>query len=60
MQFRAAIPVKAIRFDSPDGRSIAGAIEILAKRQRVTRNELMLDLLRRGLEQHIHAPAAGD
>lgn len=53
---RARIPVKAVRFDSPDGRSLAGTIEILAKRERLTRNELLLDLLRRGLQQHLNAP----
>lgn len=55
---RARIPIKAVRFDSPDGRGMAGTIEILAKRERLSRNDLMLDLLRRGIQHRLDSPQA--
>ena len=59
LHHRAAVPVKHVRFDSDDGRCLAGSIEILARRDGVRMNVLLLDLLRAGLEHRLQRTEPG-
>lgn len=50
LHHRAKIPVKAVRFEGCEARRLAGTLEVLARRNQTRMNDLLLDLLRRGLE----------